>query len=300
MRRLHGDGHSRSRRVTCIASLALISAMSAFGPGRGTGHAAGNGPSAQAPGITYDGRRWVPSGVFPVAVAPVDWAVPRGYRGELVRRRVHDFPEKLVALTFDDGPDGKVTPRILEALAAHRARATFFVLGERVRLHARLLRQMATAGHAIGNHSYSHPAHPSAQDAQRELRATQELIREVTGRSPSCFRPPYGITKNPLTRLALRRGYATVLWTIDSGDALGYERQDIATRATRAPTPGQIILFHDGPGHHTTAEAVPTILEKLSAAGFQFVTIPELLQAWDQWLRQSRSAAACSSTGAGG
>ncbi|MGD8238533.1 MAG: polysaccharide deacetylase family protein, partial [Armatimonadota bacterium] len=137
---------------------------------------------------------WTPSGFFPVAVAPVDWSVPRGYRGTLIRKRPRRFPAKLVALTFDDGPDRKITPRILEALATHGARATFFVLGERVRRHAGLLRRMATRGHAVGNHSFSHPARPSAEEAEEELHKTEQLIRGATGRPPRCFRPPYGIT----------------------------------------------------------------------------------------------------------
>jgi peptidoglycan/xylan/chitin deacetylase (PgdA/CDA1 family) len=268
--------HSPTRALTGVIAGALSTALALLGP---MCSAAGM-EGATGCGARLSARpQWVSSGLFPFAVAPVDWAVPRGYRGTLVREPPSGFPAKLVALTFDDGPDGSITPRILEALAAHRAQATFFVLG------ARLLRRMATTRHAIGNHSYSHPAHPSASEAERELRETGGLIREVTGRPPSCFRPPYGITKNALTLLALRQGYAAVLWTVLSADDRGLRADAIAAKVVREARPGDIVLMHDGPGRHETARAVPTILETLTEAGFQFVTIPQLLQAWEQWLQ---------------
>jgi peptidoglycan/xylan/chitin deacetylase (PgdA/CDA1 family) len=227
----------------------------------------------------------------PVCIAPVDWSVPRGYRGMLVRKRVDDFPAKLIALTFDDGPDGKVTPPILEALAAHRAKATFFVLGERVQRNAGLLRRMASTGHAIGNHSFSHPAYPSAEKACTELADTARLIRQVTGRPPSCFRPPYGIITNGLTSRALGEGYVALHWTVLSADDHHLGTDAIVQNVTRRPRPGDIVLMHDGPGHHATARAVPAILDKLAEAGFQCVTVPELLQAWDEWLQRGRGPA---------
>ena len=294
------------RRVSGAAAafgwgvVAVWAHLMAAGPASGAQQVtSGRDGVLSPPGPTCCPYQWTPYGIFPACNAPVDWSVPRGYRGKLVRQCPGGFPAKLIALTFDDGPDAKVTPRILDALAAHRARATFFVLGCQARHHTDLLRRMTTTGHSVGNHSFSHPAHPSATEAKEELTKTAEIIRQATSRPPACFRPPYGITKNELTPQALREGYAAVLWTVDAGDALGYGTEGIVARATRAPAPGQIILFHDGPGHHGTAQAVPTILEKLSAAGFQFVTIPELLYAWDGWLQRTRSGAHCPEKSAG-
>ena len=304
MRPPHSQRKPAARRMGCLFAAALgwvvigiWPSLSPVAPAWAQMHGtAGSEPALRVSHVSCCPHLWAPHGIPSAYAAPVDWSLPRGYRGTLVRERPCGFPLKLIALTFDDGPDGEVTPQILESLAAHRAQATFFVLGCQARRQTGLLRQMATTGHVVGNHSYSHPSHPSAAESRKELSKTAGIIRQVTCRTPVCFRPPYGITKNALTPLALREGYAAVLWTVDTGDALGHDTKEIIATATRAPTPGQIILMHDGRGHHETAQAVPIILEKLSSAGFRFVTIPELLYAWDQWLR--RPVAACPKKGA--
>lgn len=214
---------------------------------------------------------------------PSDWSIPERYRGKLVSRRVRYFPEKILALTFDDGPDSEVTPTILKTLAEHGAHATFFVLGQHARRHPELLTQMLEAGHAIGNHTYSHPARPPASRAADELDRTQRIIREITDRDTALFRPPYGITTSSTARLALRRDRTVILWTVSSADTTRIGPEAIAKNVIHTPDPGDIILMHDGPGHKKTAQALPQILRELGAAGFKFVTVPELLRAWDQW-----------------
>lgn len=222
------------------------------------------------------------------ATAVADWTVPERYRGEILRQRVRYFPHQLLALTFDDGPDPQITPKVLKALSEYDARATFFVLGQCAEQHPELLHDIVAAGHALGNHSYSHPARPSAEQAIAELEKTEQIIQQTTGRKTSLFRPPYGITDNALTRRALARGYTVVLWTISSADSNPIGPEVIASNVIYTPNPGDIVLMHDGSGHHRTAEALPRILEELGEAGFEFVTLPALMRAWEEGENQSR------------
>jgi chitin deacetylase len=201
-----------------------------------------------------------------------------------VTHRVRYFPQKLLALTFDDGPNPTVTPQVLRTLAAYGAHATFFVIGGRAKAHPGLLRQMVAAGHAVGNHSWSHPVSVAADRAARELRDTAAAIRAATGAAPTCFRPPYGIIRGNLARTALAEGYCVLLWTISSADTATRSSAVIANNVIHTPNPGDIILMHDGAGHSPSAAALPAILKSLTAAGFRFVTVPELLRAWDAWL----------------
>ncbi len=225
--------------------------------------------------------------------APVFLPIPARYAGQVVRSRVRGFPEKLLALTFDDGPSTTVTPRILETLREHGARATFFQLGSAIAADGDITRRVFAEGHAVGNHSYSHPSSTSEAAAVSELERTAELIEQCTGHAPELFRPPYGITKGNLNRAALSRGYVGVLWTISAADTdRRATAETIATNVIYTPNPGDIVLMHDSAGHEDTAEALPRILEELGAAGFRFVTVPELLDAWDNWLMTDDGAGA--------
>jgi peptidoglycan/xylan/chitin deacetylase (PgdA/CDA1 family) len=223
-------------------------------------------------------------------LAPVP-AVPAAYRGKILRQRVRHFPDKLLALTFDDGPSPTVTPRVLKTLREHHAHATFFVLGNCAKRWPALVRQAAREGHAIGSHSYSHPSKLSPAQACSQLERTAALIEAATGQRPRLFRPPYGITKGNLCQTALQQGYTAVLWTISSADSRPIGHQVIAHNVIHTPNPGDIVLMHDAENHAATAEALPQILTELAAAGFRFVTIPELLQAWEQWRAQHKVVA---------
>ncbi|MGC8669389.1 MAG: polysaccharide deacetylase family protein [Chthonomonadales bacterium] len=215
------------------------------------------------------------------------WSIPARYRGMLVTHRLRYFPSKLLALTFDDGPDPHITPAILDALKLHHAKATFFVLGRNAQRFPHLVRAAVRAGHCVGSHSYSHPAHTNAPQAAMELDATREAIYKAAGAAPTVFRPPYGITRGELAKAARRRGYAVITWTISSADTRPISPQQIARNVIFTPNPGDIVLMHDGGGHRATAAALPLILRALNKQGWRFVTVPELLRAWDQWQRRT-------------
>lgn len=226
----------------------------------------------------------------PVVAAPVAPRadVPRRYRGQVVRKRVRYFPERMLALTFDDGPDPQVTPVVLATLKRHEARATFFVLGRNVRRWPELVKQAAGEGHAVGSHAYSHPERCSPAEARRQLAETADLIEQATGDRPTLFRPPYGITTGNLCETALGEDYTAVLWTISSADSRPISAVTIAQNVIHTPNPGDIVLMHDGAGHAATAKALEQILTELGATGFRFVTLPELLAAWDRWLGEQQ------------
>ncbi|MCE5217339.1 polysaccharide deacetylase family protein [bacterium] len=223
--------------------------------------------------------------------AAADWAVPQRYQGKRISTRVRYFPHKLLALTFDDGPNPELTPTVLKTLAEHGAHATFFVLGRAAHAHPELLRAIVAGGHTLGSHSYTHPSTCTAEEARSELARTAAAIREATGERPTCFRPPYGIVDSKLTHLALSQGYCVFTWTISSADTAKIDAAGIAHNVIHTPNPGDIVLMHDGPGHRETVKALPQILSELGAAGFRFVSLPELLRAWDQWLASSRAKA---------
>ncbi len=221
---------------------------------------------------------WIPSKGYTEANR-----IPSQFRGKVIRSRVRYFPYKLLALTFDDGPDPRNTPIVLNALKKYHAHATFFVIGSEAKRYPKLLQEIVEGGNEIGSHSYTHPAHPTPAQSIQELDKTAEVIRKATGISPVCYRPPYGIVHNNLTRLALSRGYAVFLWTISSADTRPVSVMTLANNVIHTPNPGDIILMHDGPGHIRTTQAVPIILAQLTRMGYKFVTLPQLLQAWSAW-----------------
>jgi len=220
---------------------------------------------------------------------PADWSIPQRYERKMVAKRVRFFPEKLLALTFDDGPSKDFTPRILDILATYKAHATFFVRGDQAELYPDLLKRIVAEGNVIGNHSFSHPKKITSADAIKELFRTEKVI-QTTGQTPRLFRPPYGIIKNDLTQLALKKGYTVVTWTISSADSRPIGADVIANNVIHTPNPGDIVIMHDGEEHHeATVEALPTILKQLGDSGYKFVTIPELLRAWDKYLQEQKA-----------
>jgi peptidoglycan/xylan/chitin deacetylase (PgdA/CDA1 family) len=183
-------------------------------------------------------------------------AVPRSM---LIASLPSDAPS--VALTFDDGPHPEWTPRVLDALAARGARATFFVIGERAERNPALVRRIAAEGHAVGHHSWTHsePATTTARALLDETRRTRALVEELTGRPAPLFRPPHGKLTAAKLLGVWRQRNAVVLWNRDPKDfQLGHAAALIAALADRPLVAGDILLLHDTHAH--TAEAMPAIL----------------------------------------
>jgi peptidoglycan/xylan/chitin deacetylase (PgdA/CDA1 family) len=180
-----------------------------------------------------------------------------------------------VALTFDDGPAASTT-RLLDTLAAHGARATFFLVGRSVEKFPELVRREVVEGHELGNHTYTHAnlRRSSPTKVTAELRRTQEAIRRVTGITPGLMRPPFGATDEQVTTITRRLNLAQILWSLDPRDWRDRDAEKVEDRVVNGVRKGSIVLMHDI--HPTTVAAVPGILRRLTIEGYSFVTVSEL------------------------
>ncbi len=194
--------------------------------------------------------------------------------------------QKVVALTFDDGPDAQTTPAVLESLASHDVKATFFVVGYRAEKLPKLLRTMADQGHEIANHSYSHNYSQFKKNEveifRSEIERTNTLINQATGQIPSLFRPPGGYLSDQMVAFVTSYPMTIAYWTWqqDSKDwRVGTKGESIANHIVSHIQPGQIIILHDGAGNGLeTARAVDLLLTRLTADGYRFVTMSQLIQ----------------------
>ncbi len=197
-----------------------------------------------------------------------DWLVP----GAIFR-----LDEQGIALTFDDGPHPERTPRVLDLLASHEAKATFFLVGKNVRSHPGLARRIVEEGHAIATHSDAHRWLPALSTGAlgADLRRACASVEDAVGRPVSLVRPPYGHRDFRFNAVARRLGLTPVFWTIDTLDYLGVGERRVAARARRA-RPGDIVLLHDGnPFARGTVGALSRVCADVAARGLRMVAIPE-------------------------
>jgi peptidoglycan/xylan/chitin deacetylase (PgdA/CDA1 family) len=183
-----------------------------------------------------------------------------------------------IALTFDDGPSTKLTPKLLDLLAAHHIKATFFVIGENVAAHPEIVARAVREGHEIGNHSWSHPMLSRLSDAavRSQLQRTDDAIFKAAGVHPKLLRPPYGALSARQKRWITQEfGYKIVLWDVDPLDWKNPGPMVVCNRILKMTRPGSIVLSHDI--HRGTIEAMPATLDQLQAKGFKFVTVSELI-----------------------
>lgn len=192
--------------------------------------------------------------------------------------------EKVVALTFDDGPDPVSTPVLLEILGKHQAQATFFVLGERAQKYPQIILQMTSSGHEVANHSYTHSDFNKLNKEQirEEIRQTNRIIAQLSGQTPVLFRPPGGFLSCEMVDLVAGEGMLVAYWTWqqDSKDwRRGKPATAIASHIVANIQPGQIIIMHDaGENGLQTAKAVDILLSQLRQDGYRFVTMGELIR----------------------
>jgi polysaccharide deacetylase family sporulation protein PdaB len=197
------------------------------------------------------------------------------------------FGGKKVALTFDDGPDEKYTPRILDILKKNQIKATFFVIGEHAQQYPQMIKRIEQEGHAIGNHSWDHPdlTKLSNDKIQSEIVKTDELVKSITGQAPILFRAPYGALSRDVVADATETGHRIIGWSVDTLDWDGRSVAQILRTVRKEVRPGAIILQHSAGGKggnlNNTVEALPQIITYLKQKGYSFVTVPELLQSGD-------------------
>ncbi len=183
---------------------------------------------------------------------------------------------KLVALTFDDGPSGRFTHRLLEGLAARDAKATFFLCGYRLEQYPKLAQEIVAAGHEVGVHGYSHKSMcaMTAGELSQEIRDTLPLL---PANGVRFLRPPGGLCNQRIEDMAGQLELAILQWSVDPKDWAIDDAQEIVRRVLHRVQDGDVILLHDM--SDSSVDAALTIVDILQARGFQFVTASELAKA---------------------
>jgi len=186
--------------------------------------------------------------------------------------------DKFVALTFDDGPSNNRVNDIINVLESYKAKATFFLLGERInKKTSEIVKKIYNAGHELGNHSWSHRklTSLSSEEQLQELEKTSTAIKNATEQDVKWFRPPYGCHDDNLIENTNRLNMYSILWTVDSLDWQGDKPEILVERVTSNVHSGAIILFHDHDNKSNTVEALPQIIKILKKLGYELVTLSE-------------------------
>ncbi|MDO8473367.1 MAG: polysaccharide deacetylase family protein, partial [Dehalococcoidia bacterium] len=228
--------------------------------------------------------------VVPIIVALI--VVAQGYfvPGSTVFGKVYSKAktnDKVIALTFDDGPNDPYTSRILDILDSQDIKATFFVTGKNVQMYPETAKRIVAEGHDLGNHSYSHNAnHALTAQGGKDVLLAEQAIYDVTGVLPRFYRPPHG-KKSPWELYSIRHaGLTLVNWSIATNELHTTNFSAVAAQIVKKAKPGGIIDLHDGYGNdHGTpladktlaVKALPIIIEDLRKEGYSFVTVSELL-----------------------
>ncbi len=187
--------------------------------------------------------------------------------------------KKVVALTFDDGPDPRYTPKILAILKKENVKASFFVVGKNVERFPQLARNEQQAGHLIGNHTWNHALliKKSQRQIKANLKLTAEILKDNHIKMARFFRPPYGALSDKLFRAVASSGYQVVLWTDEMHELRFPSAQADARAVADDVEPGTIILAHDGRGRHfAELSALPYLIKLLKQRGYKFVRLDQM------------------------
>ena len=205
--------------------------------------------------------------IFGVAILKLNFFVQAVCRG--------DSTEKLVTLTFDDGPGTEGTPALLEILKLHEIKAVFFPIGTKIKAHPEMIRQIDQDGHLIGNHTYRHRWYTNfliSKPLNREIQMAQETIAAVIGKVPAYFRPPIGLTNPHLRKVLKKQGLSVVGWDVRPFD-IGTKADKVIKRVLKKIRPGSIILLHDkGRTPADWTRLIDELVTKIKARGFGSLT----------------------------
>lgn len=192
---------------------------------------------------------WVYVGIVLVFVSILGWGsatIQSGFYLQSVCSGNHNT--RAVALTFDDGPDGQVTPMILDVLKEHNVKAAFFIIGDKAERNPEVIKRIDAEGHIIGGHSYSHHFFFDLFSRRRittEMKRTSDIVFSLTGKRMLLFRPPYGVTNPTLARAIRAMNYTSVGWSLKSNDTVIKDDDLLFNQLTSGVNKGDIILFHD-------------------------------------------------------
>jgi polysaccharide deacetylase family sporulation protein PdaB len=187
--------------------------------------------------------------------------------------------EKTVSLTFDDGPDGSITPKVLDVLKASNVKASFFFIGKTVKTYPSVVKRAYDEGNLVLSHSFTHPelSKVSEESVRNELSLTENAIYSVIGKKPSIIRPPYGDVSQKTINILDKESYKTIIWSIDTLDWCQKDKNNIAKNVVDNVRPGDIILMHCNEDKKATLEALPMIIQGLKEKGYNFLTLSEML-----------------------
>jgi peptidoglycan/xylan/chitin deacetylase (PgdA/CDA1 family) len=226
------------------------------------------------------------------ATAAAAAALTAGYQsmaptGQWYGRTFTGLPRgtRQLALTYDDGPNDPHTLRLLEVLAKHEVRATFFLIGRYVRQHPEIAREIVKAGHIVGNHTFGHPllTFKRASEIRDELSDCRSALQDAIGEHSNLFRPPFGGRRPAVLRIARELGLAPIMWSVTGFDWNAPLSAVIEKKVAKQIRGGDVILLHDG-GHKQmgadrsqTVQATDHLIAKYKAEAYEFVTISQML-----------------------
>lgn len=252
-----------------------------------------NSPSPDAERISQeDPSSAVSAGAATSSQAAIQMRKKKG-RGLTLSQLIRKYPDtiktsgprrKVIALTFDDVPDPRFTPQLLNVLRKYNVKATFFVVGSRAEKHPDLVARMIREGHVIGNHSYNHPQFVKLRlgEFRTQIVRTENILQTLGGYKPRLIRPPYGDINEQQLKWARSQGYKLVNWNVDSLDWKGLSKAEVKKNILSNAGKGAIILQHGGGGQgsnlHGSIQALPEVITSLRQRGYTFVTVPQLLQ----------------------
>jgi peptidoglycan/xylan/chitin deacetylase (PgdA/CDA1 family) len=215
--------------------------------------------------------------------------IPAWSKGQIIDHVPVDPSNKVIAFGFDDGPSPTYSPQILNVLKQYNAKATFFEIGQNLVANPSTAQALQAAGMVIGNHTWSHQESPA--DPVGEVTKTDDAIKQYLGYTPTLFRPPFGNMTNGVVDQAISENDAIIIWNIDPLDWSMPGANSITSTVLQQAKPGRIVLMHDGGGDRSqSVAALSSILASLSADGYRFVTIPELLSMYNPVAEQGLTA----------
>lgn len=192
-----------------------------------------------------------------------------------------DTTEKVVALTFDDGPHKKYTEEILNLLELYNAKGTFFIVGKQAENNPEIILRMYEDGHELANHTYTHPYTTSVSKIVEEIKQTNNVIFSITGYSPYLFRPVEGYYTDDIVEAVVEDGFKIVMWSWhqDTEDWKNPGVNNIVSKVLSGMREGDVILFHDGGGNRQqTVQSLEKILPELQKQGYKFITISQMIE----------------------
>lgn len=192
--------------------------------------------------------------------------------------------EKKISISFDAAWGDEYTREILDILDKYQVKTTFFLVGFWIDKYPELVKEISERGHDVGNHSTNHPYMSKLSEEQilKELNTTGNKIKDITGKTPILFRPPYGDYNDRLIRTCMENGYYVIQWDVDSLDWKELGIQPVVDRVTRNVNNGSIVLFHNNAKY--VIEYLPLVLEKLQGEGYEIVPISELIYKEDFYM----------------